>query len=95
MMDNVREETGSGLGDFSIGVTQAEELEGKEPEKFTNGDWASEMEMEMMLGEMIAMTELAASVEGPYASGSFGIDLDISTPSSWDMDAAVGGIGAH
>ena len=87
-MDGMRDETGSGLGDSS------------DLEKLTNGEtgeWTSamEMEMEMMLGEMIAMAGLAQSVEVPYASESFGVDPDMSTLGNWDMDSTIGGIGAH
>jgi hypothetical protein len=72
------------------------------------GDWTNEMEMKKMLDEMIAMTGLAdggeVEVGYPYATAGytdigadpgFGVDLDMSTLHSWNMDPAVIDVSAH
>ena len=73
-----------------------------------SGEWANEIETERMLDEIIAMTGLVGSGEATFSTVEYpeiglsvglGVDLDlnldISTLSSWDMDAAVDCIGAH
>jgi len=70
-------------------------------------EWTTDMETERMLDEMIAMTGLVGGGETfPTAEYSdigmdtrlavdLGLNLDVSTLSGWDMDAAVGCIEAH
>jgi hypothetical protein len=66
-----------------------------------SGEWTTELETERMLDEMLAMTGLVGSGESAPEYSEIGLsvglvmDLDLSTLSSWDMDAAVDCIGAH
>lgn len=71
--------------------------------------WTDETEVKRMLDEMIAMTGLADVAEvgfpydadysdlmGGFGSGvDLGVNLELSTLSGWDMDVALGSIGAH
>ena len=99
MTDSMSDETYSGFGDFFNRLTQMEKRGEGELDKLTNGAWTDEMEM--MLNDMVmtGLVDGGENVDGglPYATADsfhiaddLGVDLDISTLSSWDIDAAIG-----
>jgi hypothetical protein len=84
------------------------ENEMTETPEYLAGDWTNETEIKNMLDEMIAMTGLAdggeVEIGYPYATTGytdiradpgFGVDLDMSTLHSWNMDAAVVDVSAR
>jgi hypothetical protein len=91
-----------GCGDGTGSGLQLRVREGKEVEDHM--EWTTEMETQRLLDEMIAMTGLVDEAETfDYSdigvSLGLGVDpglnLDMSTLSGWDMDAAIECIGAH
>jgi hypothetical protein len=98
------------MGDSRVRATQTLAREGEEVifvdedtefRDYSAAEWRTEMETQRLLDEMIAMTGLEDGGESAPEYSEIGLsvglvmDLDLSTLSSWDMDAAVDCIGAH